>query len=185
MKRIHILGGVFAAAVLAGGGAAVDVALSGPGTPPAGAATPAPSAAPAGLGAADLAPGSALVDGAGRTLYLFEADTGTVSTCDGACAQVWPPLLAPGGAPSATGAVQGALVATSARADGSMQVTYHGHPLYYFAGDKSPGDVKGQDIHNFGGGWYVVTPAGDKIDPDAPAAVAPAPAASAGTGYGY
>ena len=184
MKRIHILGGVFAAAVLAGGGAAVDVALSGPGTPPAVAATPA--AAPAGLGTADLAPGSALVDGAGRTLYLFEADTGTVSTCNGACAQVWPPLLAPGGAPSAAGAAQGALVATSARADGSMQVTYHGHPLYYFAGDKAPGDAKGQDIHNFGGGWYVVTPAGDKIDPDdaAPAAAAPAPVAPApGNGY--
>jgi predicted lipoprotein with Yx(FWY)xxD motif len=196
MKRIHILGGVLAAAVLAGGGAAVDVALSGPGTPPAAAATPAggapAAAAPAGLGTADLPPGSALVDGAGRTLYLFEADTGTVSTCDGACAQVWPPLLTPGGAPSATGAVQGALVATSARTDGSTQVTYHGHPLYYFAGDKAPGDAEGQDIHNFGGGWYVVTPAGDKIDPDDPAPAAapvapaaPAPAASTGTGYGY
>ena len=68
----------------------------------------------------------------------------------------------------------------SPRADGTRQVTYDGHPLYYFAGDKAPGDVTGQGIHNFGGGWYVVAPGGDEIDDDAPA-----PAASSGTGNGY
>ena len=57
-------------------------------------------------------------------------------------------------------------VASSPRADGTRQVTYDGHPLYYFAGDKAPGEVRGQGIHNFGGGWYVVAPSGDKIDPD-------------------
>ena len=97
MKRIHILGGVLAAAVLAGGGAALGIALAGPGTPPRraavrGAGDP-PGRGPAALGAAALAPGTALVDGTGRALYLFEADTGTTSTCTGACAQVWPPLL--------------------------------------------------------------------------------------------
>ena len=66
---------------------------------------------------------------------------------------------------------------TSPRADGTQQITYDGHPLYYFAGDKAPGDVRGQGIHNFGGGWYVVTPGGDEIDDDPPA-----PAASSGHG---
>jgi predicted lipoprotein with Yx(FWY)xxD motif len=201
MKRIYVLGGVLAAAALAGGGAALDVALSGPGTPVAAASAPSvapvpapgggPAAMPAGIGTAALGPGTALVDGAGRALYLFEADTGTTSTCTGACAQVWPPLLAPAAPPGAAGAAQAALVGTSPRADGTHQVTYGGHPLYYFAGDKAPGDVKGQGITNFGGSWYVVTPSGTKIDTDdAPAAkpapaADPAPARSSGAGYGY
>jgi predicted lipoprotein with Yx(FWY)xxD motif len=150
----------------------------------------APALVAPGIGAAALPPGRALVDGAGRALYLFEADQGSTSACTGPCAQVWPPLLADGPPPATAGAAQASLVGTSMRADGSRQVTYNGHPLYYFAGDTAPGDVKGQGIHNFGGGWYVVTPAGDKIDQDdgdaAPPAVAPsAPAASSGTGYGY
>ena len=97
MKRIHILAGVLAAAALAGGGAAYGNALAGPATA-SGAAYGAPAtsrtAAPAALqiGSAALTPGTALVDGTGRALYLFEADTGTTSTCTGACAQVWPPL---------------------------------------------------------------------------------------------
>jgi predicted lipoprotein with Yx(FWY)xxD motif len=198
MKRIHVVGGVLAAAALAGGGAALDAALTGPGTPVAVAApVAAPSAAAAaasasaGIGTATLAPGTALVDGAGRTLYLFEADTGTTSTCTGACAQVWPPVLASGPTAGAGGAARAALVSSSARPDGTLQVTYNGHPLYYFAGDKAPGETKGQGIHNFGGGWYVVTPGGDKIDTDdAPAAgpapaPKPAPVAPSGTGYGY
>ena len=175
MNRTHVLGAVLAAA-LAGGGAALGVALSAPDAPPAAAAGPASAVAPAGstVGTATTPPGTALVDGAGRTLYLFEADTGTTSTCSGACAQVWPPLLAQGSAPAATGAARAGLVGTSARADGTQQVTYAGHPLYYFAGDKAPGEAKGQGIHNFGGGWYVVAPAGQKIDTDD----APAPAAA-------
>ncbi len=185
MKRIPLLGGVLAAAVLAGGGAALGSALAGPGAaygPGYGAPATSQTAAPAALqiGSAALAPGTALVDGTGRALYLFEADTGTTSTCTGACAQVWPPLLTSGPAPVTTGAAQPSLVGTSPRADGTRQVTYDGHPLYYFAGDKAPGDVTGQGIHNFGGGWYVVTPGGDEIDDDPPA-----PAASSGTGNGY
>jgi predicted lipoprotein with Yx(FWY)xxD motif len=183
MKRIPLLGGVLAAAVLAGGGAALGSALAGPGAaggpygvPPA--ATSAPAAPQ--IGSAALAPGTALVDGTGRALYLFEADTGTTSTCTGACAQVWPPLLASGPAPVTTGAAEASLVGASPRADGTLQVTYDGHPLYYFAGDTAPGDVRGQGIHNFGGGWYVVAPGGDGIDDDQPA-----PAASSGTGNGY
>jgi predicted lipoprotein with Yx(FWY)xxD motif len=198
MKRTYILGGVIAATVLAGGGVGIDAALSGHGGPT-GAAYGAPSAAaPAaasGIGAAALAPGTSLVDGNGHALYLFEADTGTASTCTGACAQVWPPLVTHGTPPAASGAVQAQLFGTIPRADGTQQVTYNGHPLYYFAGDKAPGDVRGQGLDQFGAGWYVVTPAGDKIDSDGspgasptPVPTTPAPARMAGgtsSGYGY
>jgi predicted lipoprotein with Yx(FWY)xxD motif len=167
MKRKYILGGVIAATVLAGGGIGLDAALSGAGDQT-GAAYGAPSTAAAtpatGIGTAALAPGTALVDGNGRTLYLFEADTATTSTCAGPCAQVWPPLLAHGYPPTASGAAQAQLFGTTARGDGTRQVTYNGHPLYYFAGDNAPGDTHGQGLNQFGGGWYVLTPAGDKID---------------------
>ena len=127
-------------------------------------------------------PGTALVDGAGRALYLFEADNGTTSNCNGQCAQVWPPLLVGGMEPSPSGDVHATLLGTTTRADGAKQVIYNGHPLYYFMGDKAPGDARGQGINRFGGGWYVVDPAGNKIDPDDP----PAPAPAAGnSGYGY
>jgi predicted lipoprotein with Yx(FWY)xxD motif len=186
MKRIPLLGGVLAAAVLAGGGAALGSALAGPGAAggPYG-APPTATSAPAApqIGSAALAPGTALVDGTGRALYLFDADTGPTSTCTGACAQVWPPLLASGPAPLATGAAEASLVGTSPRADRTHQVTYDGHPLYYFAGDTAPGDVRGQGIHNFGGGWYVVAPGGAGIDDDPPGAAA-GPAASSGAGNG-
>jgi predicted lipoprotein with Yx(FWY)xxD motif len=146
MKRIPLLGGVLAVAVLAGGGAALGSALAGPGAaygPGYGAPATSQTAAPVApqIGSAALAPGTALVDGTGRALYLFEADTGTTSTCTGACAQVWPQLLTSGPAPVATGAAQASLVGTSPRSDGTRQITYDGHPLYYFAGDKAPGDV--------------------------------------------
>jgi predicted lipoprotein with Yx(FWY)xxD motif len=183
MQRIHILGGVLAAAVLAGGGAALGVALAVPPTPATAMSAPT-SAAPAapGIGTAALAPGTALVDGAGRALYLFEAD-GVTSSCTGACAQVWPPYRAPGALPGTTGAAQGPLVGTTPRADGARQVTYDGHPLYYFAGDTGPGEARGQGVHNFGGGWFVVAPNGDGINPDDAPAARPAPAGAPGSGY--
>ncbi|WP_372476585.1 COG4315 family predicted lipoprotein [Pseudonocardia terrae] len=124
---------------------------------------PSVAAGTAGVGSAALAPGTALVDGQGRTLYLFEADTGSASTCNGPCAQVWAPLLAHGDLPVASGAARAALFGTSARNDGTRQVTYNGHPLYYFAGDRVPGDARGQGLDQFGGAWYVVAPAGEKI----------------------
>lgn len=168
MKRTYVIGGIVAAAVLAGGGAATGVALAGGGAP-VGAAygAPAPATTTSGIGVATLKPGTALVDGTGRTVYLFEADKGTTSTCYGQCAQIWAPV--PAGGPTSGGA-QTALVGTTTRTDGSGQATYNGHPLYYFANDKAPGDARGQGINRFGGGWYVVDPTGNKIDPeDAPA----------------
>jgi predicted lipoprotein with Yx(FWY)xxD motif len=180
MKRSYVIGGIVAAAVLAGGGAATGVALVSGGDPAGSAygAPAAPASGAAALGTAALPPGSALVDGAGRALYLFEADKGTTSACSGPCTQVWPPVLDTGATPAVSGGVQAALVGTTTRDDGTRQVTYNGHPLYLFAGDKTPGEAHGQGLNQFGGGWYVVSAGGDKIDDSA----VPAPA---GGGYGY
>jgi len=107
--------------------------------------------------------GQILVDSSGRTLYLFVADKGTASVCNSAaCVQYWPPLLTTG-APVAGAGVNAALLGTTTRTDGKTQVTYAGHPLYYFITDKKPGDVTGQGIDGFGGPWYVVSPAGMQI----------------------
>ena len=106
--------------------------------------------------------GQILVDGSGRTLYLFEADRGMDSTCSGGCAQAWPPLTT-SAAPQAGSGVSAALLGTTTRQDRTMQVTYHGHPLYYFAGDGKPGDLTGQALNQFGAKWYVLAPTGNKV----------------------
>jgi predicted lipoprotein with Yx(FWY)xxD motif len=113
--------------------------------------------APASIKTASSALGTILVDGNGRSLYLFEADTGSTSTCSGPCATAWPPELTTGAAVAADG-VNSASLGTSPRGDGTTMVTYAGHPLYRFVGDTKPGDTKGQGINQFGGGWYVVSP---------------------------
>ncbi|MFI5284470.1 MAG: hypothetical protein ACHQ0J_15300 [Candidatus Dormibacterales bacterium] len=106
--------------------------------------------------------GQILVDGSGRTLYLFVADTGTTSTCSGQCAQYWPPLLTSGQPIAGTGA-NASLLGTTPRSDGSTEVSYAGHPLYYVQTDKSPGDTTGQAVNNYGALWYVVGPDGKQI----------------------
>jgi predicted lipoprotein with Yx(FWY)xxD motif len=105
--------------------------------------------------------GQTLVDGQGRTLYLFEADTAGRSNCHGACAGAWPPYLS-SGAPEAGTGVAGGLLGTIP-GDGGTQVTYHGHPLYHYVGDSQPGDTAGQGLDQFGAKWYVVAPGGDRI----------------------
>ncbi|HKN45297.1 MAG TPA: hypothetical protein VJW23_15405, partial [Propionibacteriaceae bacterium] len=109
--------------------------------------------------------GPILVDAQGRTLYLFEADKNGKSACSGPCATAWPPLLS-NGAPQAAMGASASLIGTTARGDGGSQVKYADHPLYYFVGDKAPGDVTGQGIDQFGAKWYVVGKDGKKIDND-------------------
>lgn len=106
--------------------------------------------------------GTYLSDSAGRTLYLFAADTGPASTCDGACAAQWPPLTVKN-APAAGTGINSSDLTTLTRPDGSRQVAYHGHPLYYFKGDSAAGQTNGQGINGFGANWYVVSPAGARI----------------------
>ena len=110
-------------------------------------------------------PGTFLVDSSGRSLYLFEADKSSTSTCNGACAAAWPPLTTTG-APTAGAGVKANLLGTSKRDDGKMEVTYNGHPLYYFANDSAPGDIKGQGIDAFGAEWYAVSPEGKTAEGD-------------------
>lgn len=98
----------------------------------------------------------------GRTLYLFEADTGGKSTCAGACATVWPPLTTTG-TPTASGQATAGMLGTITRADGTKQVTYAGHPLYYFKKDTSAGDTSGQGVDGFGAKWWLVGPSGQAI----------------------
>jgi len=106
--------------------------------------------------------GTYLTDGAGRTLYLFAADKTKKSTCTGACAASWPPLITKG-KPTAQGKAKAGKLGTSKRADGSRQVTYGGHPLYYYAGDSSAGQTNGQGSTAYGARWWVVSPAGKAI----------------------
>jgi predicted lipoprotein with Yx(FWY)xxD motif len=118
-----------------------------------------------GLQSASGIPGKFLVDAKGRTMYLFEADKGGTSACIGACAAAWPPVTA-AGMPMAGSGIEQSLLGTIKRADGTEQVTYNGHPLYYFAADTGAGMAKGQGAKAFGAGWYVVDAKGSKIDND-------------------
>jgi predicted lipoprotein with Yx(FWY)xxD motif len=108
-------------------------------------------------------PGKALVGSNGRTLYLFQADTNGTSACTGACAAAWPPDIVTG-QPQAGSGVSQALLGTITRPDGTMQVTYNGHPLYYFTADTAGGVAHGQGVKAFGAEWYVVGVSGSKID---------------------
>lgn len=106
--------------------------------------------------------GNVLVDGKGRTLYLFEADKNGSSACSGSCAQAWPPLTSSGTPQAANGAASNE-VGTITRQGGQKQITYHGFPLYYFVGDHKSGDTTGQGLDQFGAKWYVLSPAGNAI----------------------
>jgi predicted lipoprotein with Yx(FWY)xxD motif len=108
--------------------------------------------------------GKILVDGKSHTLYLFEKDKSTKSTCSGKCATAWPPLLTKG-KPKASGTVSASKLGTTKRSDGTTQVTYGGHPLYGFVGDKGKvGSTKGEGLDAFGAEWYVVGTNGKKIE---------------------
>lgn len=124
-----------------------------------------PSGTTATVSVANSKFGSILVGADGRTLYLFEADKSATSTCNDACAAAWPPLTVTG-APQAGQGTTAGLLGTSKRADNTTQVTYNGHPLYYYAGDVKAGDTSGQEVNGFGAKWYVLNAAGDKVEGD-------------------
>jgi predicted lipoprotein with Yx(FWY)xxD motif len=95
------------------------------------------------------------------TVYMFEADRPGSSRCTGACARVWPPVT---GEPKALAGALSAELGTIMRADGTRQVTYKGHPLYLYIGDKDDGDTYGEGIRSFGAEWYALSPSGEKVD---------------------
>lgn len=122
---------------------------------------PSPTTAPptaAGVAVADSALGEILVDGSGRTLYLFVPDNQGDSTCYDECEQNWPPLT---GEPEAGEGIDAALLGTTTRTDGTVQATFNGWPLYYFGGDAAAGDTNGQGLNDV---WYVVSSAGDAVE---------------------
>jgi len=154
MKHASIIVAVLAAAAVA-----VAVAVGS-----ASAATHAPGRSET-VGTATSSLGRILVNAGGRTLYLFEKDTKSHSACSGVCARYWPPLLTTA-KPTVGGAVKQSLLGITRRADGTRQVTYAGHPLYRFVQDTKPGQTNGQGLKLSGAEWYVLSPAGRKIDRD-------------------
>jgi predicted lipoprotein with Yx(FWY)xxD motif len=166
MKRHMFLGLVPVAVALVvagcGGGG------SGSGSSYGAAKTTAPSSS--GGGGASVAVrktdlGPTLVDSQGRTLYLFEKDKTMASTCDGACASVWPPLTT-SGKPKALAGIAAAKLGTTKRNDGKLELTYAGHPLYYYVSDTQPGQLTGEGLDQFGAKWDAVAPSGKGIDKD-------------------
>lgn len=106
--------------------------------------------------------GSVLVNSRGRTLYMFGKDRRGKSACAGTCASFWPPLVAHG-KPTAGANVNRALLGTTRRAGGVLQVTYRGHPLYTFALDKQAGQTKGEGLLEFGGKWDAISAKGRAV----------------------
>jgi predicted lipoprotein with Yx(FWY)xxD motif len=131
--------------------------------------------------------GDVLVNGNGRTLYGFTNDKNGMSSCNGTCAQNWPPLVVAPGWKTASKA-PGASLHTAARADGTMQIVAGKWPLYVFSGDSAPGDVNGEGVL---GKWFAVQPNGKLLKPTAaatpttPASSTPTMNTSTGSGYGY
>ena len=135
------------------------------------AASPAPAVA-----LQKTALGTILVDSRGRTLYLFEKDRNGVSMCNSSCLAYWPALTSQH-APVAGKGVQQSLLGLSRARNGVRQVTYAGHPLYTFVGDKKAGQTTGEGLNNFGAEWYALGVSGQKVEAN--------PSASSGSGYGY
>jgi predicted lipoprotein with Yx(FWY)xxD motif len=183
------------ARLAAGVGGAVGVALlaaacsSGGSSSAAAPASSAASGAAAGNSAAASGSGGTVIttatasgntfltNASGRAIYLWVADTGDKSMCSGACAGAWPPVTA-SGAVTASGSAKASDLGTITRSDGTKQVTYDGHPLYYFSGDSGAGTAAGQGSDSFGAKWWLVTPSGS----DVTASVSSFTAAAAGSG---
>jgi len=117
--------------------------------------------------------GKILVDSKGRTVYLFQKDTGSMSTCSGGCATEWPPVTTTGRPTAGTG-LAASMVGTTTRSDGTRQVTYDGHPLYLYVGDQKAGDTNGQGVSAFGAKWYAQSLTGATVT-----------AGGSGGGYSY
>jgi predicted lipoprotein with Yx(FWY)xxD motif len=147
-----------------GGGGTASTAPSG-GSTTATTHMPSPASGATKLGTAKGKLGRYLVDGSGRSVYLFLADKHGKSACSGACVSSWP-ILAASGKPTAGPGVDASKISVITRADGKKQVRYGKYPLYYYAGDSKPGDISGQGLNQFGAPWYLVRPNGQKYDTD-------------------
>jgi predicted lipoprotein with Yx(FWY)xxD motif len=202
------------ARLVAGVGGAVGVAVLAAACSSAGSSTaassPASSASAAAAGGsasgsgntvietASSSAGTVLTNGSGRAVYLWVKDTGDMSQCSGACAGAWPAVTTTGTV-TAAGAAKASDLGTITRSDGTKQVTYDGHPLYYFSGDSGAGTASGQGSDSFGAKWWLVAPSGSDVTasvssftasasgsgsaPSAPAATPAAGSSSAAGGW--
>jgi predicted lipoprotein with Yx(FWY)xxD motif len=135
------------------------------------------------VGVASSRLGRIVVDGKGRTLYLFAKDTGMKSNCSGACTSNWPPFTATS-KPAASGGVSASAISLVKRSDGAKQVTLDGHPLYYFSGDQSAGQMNGQGVNEFGAKWWAVAPSGTQVTGSAKSSGGSSSGSSSGSGGG-
>src|SRR3984957_14468518 len=167
---VGVGGGVGAALLVAACSSAASTGstAAAPAAPasPAGASS-SPSAAAGASGGtvittAKSSAGTFLTTGSGKAVYLWTKDTGDMSNCTGACAGAWPPVTTTATA-TAAGAAKASDIGTITRSDGTKQVTYDGHPLYYFAGDSGPGMASGQGSDGFGAKWWLVAPTGSDV----------------------
>jgi predicted lipoprotein with Yx(FWY)xxD motif len=148
---------------LAFGTLALTAACTGPYGGTSSAARPAAASADtAVVASASTGLGTVVVNGSGRTVYEFAKDAGSMSSCSGGCAAIWPPVVAPDTVPAALPGVSGQLGSTT-RTDGSKQLTIAGHPVYTYSGDNAAGDTNGQGLTLNGGVWNVVSPAGSPV----------------------
>jgi predicted lipoprotein with Yx(FWY)xxD motif len=127
--------------------------------------------------------GTYLTGASGRALYLWVADKGGKSACSGACASTWPPLTT-SGTPTGSGGAVSSDLATITRSDGTKQVTYKGHPLYYYSADTSAGKTTGQGSNQFGAKWWLVAPSGSGITSGSSSGSGSSGSASAGYSRG-
>ena len=183
---IRVVGPLAATAVLA---AACSGGTHGPASTPASSASAAGGSPSASTVDVHTSNGTSfLTDSSGRALYLWTPDTKTTSMCSGACATAWPPLTAKG-APTASPGATASDLGTISRPDGTKQVTYAGHPLYYFAGDKAAGQTNGEGSNGFGAPWYLVAPSGQQITSlnaaSAPSSTAPSSNSGSNAGGGW
>ena len=126
--------------------------------------------------------GTVLVDSEGFTVYTFAKDKGDVSSCNGACAESWPPVIAEGTPTAGEGAMSSQL-GTTKRNDGTEQVTYSGHPVYTFVDDQSPGEANGNESNAFGGEWLALDESGAMVEGQPSGETETSE--SSGGGYGY
>ncbi|MDI2124628.1 COG4315 family predicted lipoprotein [Yinghuangia seranimata] len=182
---IASIGAAALAAALVGGCSDNNKSSTSKTSPPASSAPAAPPVAPVypsasptagatgspGVGAASLSTqsvdrfGQVLVDAKSKTLYLFEADTSSTSTCYDSCAAAWPPALVTG-TPTAGSGVDQSKLSTTTRQDGGTQLVYNGHPLYTYTGDTASGQANGEESTAFGAKWYLVNGDGNKVEGD-------------------
>jgi predicted lipoprotein with Yx(FWY)xxD motif len=185
--RVGVVAALMGVALLvAACGSSSSSSASSSASPAAASSTPSSSVSTAtatgvSIGTAKGSDGTYLTGASGRALYLWVADSNGKSSCSAACAKVWPPLISHA-TPSASGGVTAAELGTITRSDGTKQVTYKGHPLYYFIVDSGPGKIKGQGSNSFGAKWWLVAPSGAAITAGTSSTAASSSSSSSGGG---